>query len=305
MRLQTNKPIVGHTKIIGFLENCLKNERIAQAYLFLGPEGVGKSTVARWFLSDKLVGVDSTGIEAHPDFSLLQREQNEKTGRLKNSISIEQVRALRERLSMSSFSGGRKAALIANAEWMSNEASNALLKTLEEPTKQTTIILTAASEARLPETIKSRCQVLRFNLVSAKEIEDYLMDNGGQATVASQISKSAYGRPGQAIAYLQNPELLAEYQTEVKRFEQTLTHPLSTRLTLAEQIIKKDKSSKENVLGKLDLWERVLHDHLHKDIDNKEVSRWAQAIRSLHETRKAIFANTNLQISLENFLINL
>jgi len=305
MRPQTNKPIVGHTKITDFLENCLKNEHIAQAYLFLGPEGVGKSTVAKQFLSDTLTNVDSVGIKAHPDFSLLEREENEKTGKLKNSISIDQIRALRERLSMSSLSGGRKAALIVNAECMSNEASNALLKTLEEPTKHTTIILSASSELRLPETIKSRCQVLRFNLVSTKEIEDYLIANGCQVGQAKQIAELAYGQPGQAIKYLENSDLLVKYQTEVKRFEQTLTHPLSTRLTLAEQIVKKDKSTKEEVLGKLDLWERVLHDHLHKDIDNKEVARWAQAIRSLHETREAIFANTNLQISLENFLIKL
>ncbi|MFH1142866.1 MAG: AAA family ATPase [Candidatus Uhrbacteria bacterium] len=305
MRLRRNKSIIGHKKIIDFLENCLKNEYIAQAYLFLGPEGVGKSTVARWFLDNTLTNVGNGEIEAHPDFSLIQREQNEKTGQLKNSISIEQIRDLRERLSMSSFSGGRKAALIENAEWMSNEASNALLKTLEEPTKQTTIILTAASELRFPETIKSRCQVLNFNLVATKDIEDYLLENNSQTTTASQMAKLSFGRPGRANDFLENPELLTEYQAEVKRFEKTLTHPLSTRLTLAEQIVKKEGRSKEEVFAKLDLWERILHDRLQKDIENKEVLRWVKAIRSLHKTREAIFANTNLQISLENFLINL
>ena len=305
MRLRENKSIVGHSKILEFLQNCLKNGQIAQAYLFLGPENLGKSTVARWFLSNTLTGVTPDTIESHPDFSLVQREENQKTNKLKNSISIEQIRALRERLSMSSFGGGHKAALIEEADTMSTEASNALLKTLEEPTAKTTIILTASKEAWLPETIKSRCQVLRFALVPANEIEQALQEAGTDSLMIKKVVPLAYGRPGVALDYLDNPELLKEYEQEAKLFESTLISPPAVRLSLAEKIVKKEKANKEEVLKKFDHWERILHQKLINTIGTEQSQRLASSLHTLHSSRQAIFTNTNLQLSLENFLLNL
>ena len=276
MGLRENKSIIGHQKIIKFLDKCLRGDRVAQAYLFLGPERVGKSAVARWLI-EQLV---EHPLEAHPDVNIVCREQDEKTGKYKQAISIEQVRALRERLSMSTFIGGKKAALIEDADWMSIEASNALLKTLEEPTKDTVIILTASNEARLPETIQSRCQVLRFGLISSKQIAQGLIDGGLEPTRARGIAELSFGRPGAAQEFLTDPELMQEQENEFEEFTKLIDQPISARLRYADEVLPKGSDQKDIVNKKLAFWERVLHEKfLDQVTGGQNSSRLVQALK--------------------------
>ncbi len=302
MRLQGSKPIIGHHKIVEFLEKCLAGKRVAQAYLFLGPENVGKGTVARWLI-EQLV---EQPLETHPDVSIVVREQDEKTKKLKQAISIEQIRALRERLSMSTFAGGQKAALIENADWMSTEASNALLKTLEEPTKDTVIILTASNEARLPQTIQSRCQVLRFGLVSSEQIAQGLVDAGVEADRARGIAELAFGRPGVAQEYVENPELMQEQEDEFEQFSKLLVQPVSARLRYTAEVLPKGSDQRAIVSKKLSFWERVLHEKFSDQVQaGQGVDHLVRALKTLHASRQALLKNTNPQLTLEHFLLNL
>ena len=323
MRLRENKSIIGHTKILTFLENSLKSGNVSHAYLFLGPEQVGKSAVAEWLVgqlmgsdSDTLAGVIPE-LETHTDISVIEREVNEKTGQLKSSISIEQIRRLRERLSMSPLRDGYKAALITDAEHLSIEASNALLKTLEEPTKDTVIILTAANESRLPATIQSRCQTIRFALVRADKIVAALKDKGISQEQAEQIAAVSFGRPGVALNFTTNPASFTEQAEEVRAFVQLADLPVAARLKYVSENLPKGAAGRELVLEKFDLWERVLRDWLLASLDCQELTafdsgrtkitteRSGKALQNLQASRQALMKNTNPQLTIENFLINL
>jgi DNA polymerase III subunit delta' len=313
MRLRTDKSIIGHTKILSFLENSLKNGNVAHAYLFLGPEQVGKSTVAEWLVGQLM----QTDLESHTDVSVLEREVNEKTDQLKSSISIEQVRRLRERLSMSPLRDGYKAALITDADYLSIEASNALLKTLEEPTKDTVIVLTAANESRLPATIQSRCQTIRFALVQADKIVEALKAKGIPQDQAEQMAAVSFGRPGAALNFATNPASFAEQAEEVKSFMRLADMPVAARLKYIADNLPKGAAGREHVMEKFDLWERVLRDWLLLSLDCKELTafdsgqtkitteRSGKALQNLQASRQALMKNTNPQLTIENFLINL
>lgn len=304
MRLPSDKPIIGHTKVIDILGRNLKSGRISHAYLFIGPARVGKNTVAQW-LAHELVSGDN--LEAHPDVSVVRRETDAKSGKLKSSVSIEQIRSLRERLSMSSLHGGRKVAIIEEADQMNSAAANALLKTLEEPTPSTHLILIAAGRGHLPETIYSRCEVIRFGLVSEEPIRQALATTTLDAQTVDEIALHAAGRPGVAIDYASDLDALENRKSEVREFEELISGSIAERINAAGKMLPKGGEAREKLIRKFDLWERMLRDRLIQAIDQGDTAteRIVSAIKTLRSSREAAAANTNPQLTLENFLIKL
>ncbi len=324
MRLQNNKPrlsdeskrsksIIGHTKILDLLQRGVKNNSVAHAYVFLGPARIGKNTVAKW-LARQLLNDFEGSFEAHPNVSLVRREYDEKKKKLKSKISIEHIRALRERLGMSTFGQGWKVAIIEEAETMSLDAANALLKTLEEPSGQTTVILIASSENGIPATIFSRAQVIYFNLVPNQEIKLAFQDD----VLVDELVAHAAGRPGVAISMKDDAEdFEARRQTE-QEFWQLLEGTLSERMAAAARL-PKGVSAREDVRAKLNRFEVKLRELLlmasgcdelvssaqAKRLAGKDSNHWKKALQTLSECRSALEANTNPQLVLENFLIKL
>lgn len=138
-----------------------------QALLLFGPAGLGKRELAAWLVRRLLPDVLTRATEiddgddplprlAHPDLHLVAPEEGSR------GIAVDQVRELIARLQLTSHRQGRKIAVIQPAETMTHAACNSLLKTLEEPPGNTTLILVSQSAARLPATIMSRCQRLRL-----------------------------------------------------------------------------------------------------------------------------------------------
>lgn len=168
------KDIRGQYRVIESIKRALASERFPHAYLFLGPEGVGRHKTAKElvkFLNCDLKTDDNCGkcpscvmIEkkSHPDVFFIEKEEGKK------SISIDSVRFLQHRLSLKPIKGGFNAALI-DAQDLTEEASNSILKILEEPLQRTVFILTASVLKALPDTIISRCQVIRFKSLSQAE----------------------------------------------------------------------------------------------------------------------------------------
>ncbi|MBU0531598.1 MAG: AAA family ATPase [Candidatus Uhrbacteria bacterium] len=319
MGLQSDKPIIGHTKVIEILGRSLKSGRVAHAYLFIGPSRVGKNTVARWLAEELLSGVTSirtfakdnltvvTPISSHPDVTIVRRETDAKSGKLKSSVSVEQVRDLRERLSMSSLHGGRKVAIVEEADQLNSAAANALLKTLEEPTPKTHLILIAAGRGHLPETIYSRCEVIRFGLVGEAAIREALASTTLDAQTVNEIAQHAAGRPGVAIDYASDLDALEASKSEVREFETLINGSIAERLNAAGKMLPKGGEARAKLLGKFDLWERMLRDRLLQAVQQGDAAtdRIVNAMQTLRTSREAAVANTNPQITLENFLIKL
>ncbi|MEY4745384.1 MAG: hypothetical protein RL272_1329 [Candidatus Parcubacteria bacterium] len=197
--------IVGNGNVAEFLERAVRTDRLAHAYLFVGPDRVGKATVARRFAAS-LLGVADPGL--HPDFCAVGREADPKTGKKHAGIVLDQVHALTGRLSLGAMMNGWKACILDGADLLNKESANALLKTLEEPHPKTVLLLVADGEERVMATIRSRCQIIRFVRVPSAEIAAALVSRGTGPADAELFARLAGGRPGAAFAYADDPSVL-------------------------------------------------------------------------------------------------
>lgn len=185
------------------------NATLPHALLLCGPGGLGKRALADAFARARLCGSPRDGracgacrackllaAGTHPDRMLVTLEINEKTGKLRKEIIVDQVRALSAQLAMASQLGGWQVAVIEPAEAMNAPAQNALLKTLEEPTDASLIVLVADQPWRLSATIRSRCQRVDIAAPPAVEALHWLTARGVEHPEA--VLAAAGGNPGQA-----------------------------------------------------------------------------------------------------------
>lgn len=218
---QTFESIRGHGAQIDVLQRICDSEQPAHAYLFEGPAGVGKQTVA-WALAAYLACLqprqngpcgDCRSCRAlqrgeHPDITLLSRDGA--------NIKIAQVREALKRLRFEPVLGRAKVLLLEDADRLREEAANALLKTLEEPSRGTHFILLTSKPQLLLDTIRSRVQALRFGPLPSEEVQSLLVAEGFEPADASIAAALAMGDLGRART-LCNPDLLAVVD-EVVRF---------------------------------------------------------------------------------------
>lgn len=191
---------------------------LPHALLLGGAEGLGKRAFAEAFVRARLCEHPRGGfacgacracalLEAgtHPDRILVTLEVNEKTDKARSEIVVEQIRTLSARLAMSTQLGGWQVAVIDPADAMNAAAANALLKTLEEPTPSSLILLVADQPWRLPATIRSRCQRVDFVFPTREESERWLRAQG--VADAGRALDASGGNPGRALAFARGDEL--------------------------------------------------------------------------------------------------
>lgn len=184
--------IIGNEPAKAFLTKAI-NGSLANTYLFTGPDGIGKSLFAK-ALAKKILDSSDKRIEEgnHPDFYSLHPEGASELH------LIETIRFLIEEVYKAPFEAKAKVFVIHEAEKMLPSSANALLKTLEEPTLDTYIILLCESEDQLLPTIVSRCVKISFAPLLEKEIIDYAINNWGktqqEAVNASKLSEGSLGK---------------------------------------------------------------------------------------------------------------
>ncbi|TAN08275.1 MAG: DNA polymerase III subunit delta' [Rhodanobacteraceae bacterium] len=182
---------------------------LPHALLLCGPTGLGKRALSEAFVRARLCETPRDGhacgncrackllaAGTHPDRMRVTLEPNPKTGVMRREIVIDQIRALSARLAMASQLDGWQVAVIDPAEAMNAAAQNALLKTLEEPTDASLIVLVADQPWRLSATIRSRCQRLDFAVPARADALEWLRARGVEAP--ESVLAAAGGNPGQA-----------------------------------------------------------------------------------------------------------
>jgi DNA polymerase-3 subunit delta' len=185
------------------------NGTLPHALLLCGPQGLGKRALTEAFVRARLCESPRNGnacgscknckllaAGTHPDRMLVTLEVNEKTGKLRKEIVVDQIRNLSSRLAMASQLGGWQIAVIDPADAMNAASQNALLKTLEEPSESSLIMLVADQPWDLSATIRSRCQRLDFAVPSHDEALAWLSARGVES--AESVLAAAGGNPGQA-----------------------------------------------------------------------------------------------------------
>lgn len=188
----------------------LDGGRAGHALLFCGPALLGKRAVVD-ALATRVLGADRDGKAAqlvaagtHPDLHWLALEMNKEGTKLRTEIVIEQVRALSEKLGLTPQYGDAQVAIVDPADAMNHAACNALLKTLEEPRPGRYLWLVASDPARLPATIRSRCQRVEFRLPPRDEAAAWLATRGHAAKDAAAALDAARGHPGLADSWLRD-----------------------------------------------------------------------------------------------------
>ena len=315
--------ILGHEWQKEILSRSLASGRLAHAYLFSGPDGVGKRLVAlalaRSIVCDEQRGCGDCRAcrkidhQNHPDLHVLEPDGN--------SIKIEQVRSLQRDLNLKPLEAPRKICLIEEADSMTVGAANALLKTLEEPRGDTLLILLAAQPNRLLETVRSRCQRLPFtrhpNSRIQAQLEKQLDMSATESHVLAALSEGSFKK-----AFGKDRELFLE---ERRKLLKTLTGlspgSILPVLDFAEQIAA-DKTVLPDILEIFQAFYRdvmmVLQghgdDHL-VNLDLKENIQRASSrenitsvlakLEALIEARRQLDRNVNRQLAMEVLLLQL
>jgi DNA polymerase III delta' subunit len=232
--------VIGQGPALRMLSGAIKNERVASSYLFAGEQGIGKRFAALNF-AKALNCLDTIGGDGyedacescpscrkfasgnHPDFLLIEPE-----GGL---IKVDRIRRIEETLSLKAFEGRTKVVIVDEADTMNINASNAFLKTLEEPSPKSLIILVSSRPDRLPATIRSRCMRINFRPLSP---DDCLRVIGGKGKDSALKIRLSMGRPGLAVSRNLLRQRDRFWNSLTKMLNEESKHPWKDREDLQE-----------------------------------------------------------------------
>lgn len=224
-------------------------ERPASAYLFVGPDGIGKRTAAEKCSRALLDLEDDVSLESHPDFYRIVREEDAK------EITVGVIRAALERAALSSARGGHRVMLMDEADRMNEEAANALLKVVEEPPAGLVWIFLAERPERLPATLRSRLVTLRFERMRNVEIETWLQTRGVDQTEMARAASAANGCPGKALRALEKKEDAMIASGMEEQLLDAMRSGPSGRALQAIEFFTKNVEASEDASGE---WRRAL-----------------------------------------------
>lgn len=204
--------VLGQDQAVADFLGAARADRLHHGWLLTGPRGTGKATLAwalaKWLLSGGAPDRLWTDPEApvvrriralsEPRLMLVRRPVDEKTGRIRTEITVDEIRRLQSFFHMSAAEGGRRVAIIDAADEMNLAAANALLKQLEEPPKGAVLILVAHQPGRLLPTIRSRCRELRLLPLDPDGMAAILRDLGIEGDPARLAALSG-GSVGEAV----------------------------------------------------------------------------------------------------------
>ena len=265
--------LIGQPLAVDLLTAALDQERLAPAYLFAGPDGVGRRLTALRFLEGVLAAGDPSSRERrrlvernHPDLlwveptfqhqgRLLSRIEAEEAGvtrRTPPQLRLEQIRGVARFLARQPVEAARGMVVIEAAEAMAEAAANALLKTLEEPGHGLLILLTAAPE-RLLSTIRSRCQLIRFLRLDSAAMHQVLQRCDAVADDPAELLALAAGSPGALLDHRQHWSALPQELTQ--RLRQRPDAPMEA-LALARDLC--ETLDGEQQLWLIDWWQQQL-----------------------------------------------
>ncbi len=296
------------TASLAAFRGAADRRRLGHALLIAGPRGVGKMMLAR-ALAGQLIAPANTAPGAgdrHPDCHLVEPAEG------KNTLGVDQIRTLCGSLALTSHSGGAKVALVAPAEAMTLSAANALLKTLEEPTPGTYLILVSHQPGRLPATIRSRCQTYPVARPTPADAIDWLNSQRHQdANEWAALLRFAGGGPLLALSLADTDfsSLDRELRSELKALSEGKTDPLK----IAERWSAADPALCLEWLGQ-ELKDRIRHvargneitDWLSATLHNMA---WPERLRVLlaradriDQARSLIGGGVNIQMTLRALL---
>jgi DNA polymerase III subunit delta' len=262
-----NWDMLGHQWAVSLLREHVACDRLRHAYLFTGPQGVGRRTLALRLcqavncLQPPEPGEPCGACRActligrmqHPDLAVVQAAQ------IGGTLKVDQIRELQSSLSLSPYEAQYRVALLLRFEEAHISAQNAFLKTLEEPPPRVILLVTAESAERLLPTVVSRCEVIRLRSLPVEEVCQGLQVRWGLAAdQARLLAHLAGGRPGYALRLHQSPELMEQRRLRLEDHQRLLICNRAQRLEFAEKLAKDKEELPATLQTWLSLWRDVL-----------------------------------------------
>ncbi len=338
-------PIVGYERAVGLLRNSIASGRLAHAYLFIGPPHVGKLTLARAFAqalnceqlgepcgqcrSCRLIARDR-----HHDVQVIQaaadaedgtggQEDGRASRRAAASIGIGQVRAMQHDAALAPYEARYKVYIIRDADKLTVEAGNSLLKTLEEPPNHVILIVTATDAKMLLPTVVSRCQQIGLAPLPIPVARQALIDNWDlDRAEADRLARLSRGCLGWAINALANPKTLAKRRADLDRLIAVGRASRVERFGLAEKLAAEFTGNLAGLQNTLGLWSEWWRDVLLAKIGcidlvtNIDLTDTAQETangltveqicsfaREIETTVSNLEANSNVRLALESLVL--
>jgi DNA polymerase-3 subunit delta' len=321
--------VIGQDKAISLLNYSLRTGAVAHAYLVVGPRHVGKGTLAvnlaqalncdesevpcgqcrscRRILEGKHADVATIGLDS------------------KAEIGIDDIRELQRLASLPPYEGKCKVFIVDDAEYLSTEAANSLLKALEEPPPRVVWLLLAAEEQRLLPTIISRCQRLELSPVPSERILEALVNlRNADIDKAKLLTRLCHGRFGWAVSALENEDILEQRSQRIGKLVSLLNAGLEQRFAYAQELANQFSQNRQvgiEITGIwLDWWrdlmlvkggcrEAIINVDCEKALKQqaqrlslREIGEFLADIRLLQEN---IFKNVNVRLAWEWLMLNL
>lgn len=273
--------IIGNESIKNTLEKSIKTNQITHSYLMIGIPGIGKKLLAKEYAK---VILGSNDIINNPDFLCIEPDGN--------SIKIDQIRNLQKEIQEKPIISNKKVYIIDDADLMTKEAQNCLLKTLEEPPEFAVIILIGSNENAFLPTIKSRCMILHFNRLSDSEIKSYLQKQYNELNVTQSMLDIAGGSIGRAI----NLKDKQEDYSKVAEIINNLDKKDLIDIVQASEILYK---SKEDINDILDYINIILLKMA------KENYLYTNCIKIVENTKKRLAQNANYDMCIDDMLFKM
>ena len=287
--------IVGNQKVKEILTKSINSKRISHSYMFIGIEGIGKKLFAKELAKAILCMQDGEycnncksciefSSDNNPDFIYIEPEETK--------IKIDQIRNMQLKVAEKPIISANKVYIIDNADTMTQEAQNCLLKTLEEPPEYVTIILIGSSENNFLTTIKSRCTKIHFEKISNEEIKKYLKKEIQEESVDEQLLEIADGSIKRAIEVKENRENYLMLEKIMKSLDKC---DIIDVLNIANPLYK----SKEDVFSILENLNIIA---MKKARIN---AQYANCIKVIEDTKQRLKANSNYDMCIDNLLFNM
>ena len=287
--------ILGNDKIKKELIGSINNKKYSHSYLFLGISGIGKKMIAKEFAKmilcdgeEKYCNKCKSCIEFdsgnNPDFAEINPDGN--------NVKIEQIRELQRKIVEPPIISNKKVYIIDEADSMTKEAQNCLLKTLEEPPEFAVIILIGSNESNFLSTIKSRCTIIKFNSIPSEQVKNYIEQKYDIHPISENIILASEGSIGKAEILKDKQELYNAIDNILANIEKMY---LIDTLKNADIIYKSQED-------KIDILEYINIILFRKSRQN---AKYLNCINIIEDTKKRLNANSNYNMTVDNMIMTI
>ena len=271
--------LIGNEKIKQELTETMENQTISHSYMFVGKSGIGKRLFAREF---------AKGLLGDFNKDILNYEDYKEIGPLegKKIISVDQIREIIKEANELPTESEKRVFVIDEADKMNSEAQNSILKTLEEPPEYVVIILIVTNESKMLETIKSRCNIIKFDTLKESEIEKYLEQkellDKSRKDVEIRLLNGSLENVNNLDSMLENYDYLKVLVSYIKKKD--IIQALNNGLLLYE--------SKDDIMNLLDLLNIVFLEE-----------RLTKCVFVVESTKTKILQNNNYNMCIDNLIM--